>query len=143
MSRRVLLIWRKLTPMQRHRANAEYAILFSIPSHRPHAAVHLAFFLLKFTYSAIRTYVTTHYDYDVTKQPQLRGLAYYLNGGNAYGIAFYSYIEDSYAAAVADMSYYPRYRSNPIAGLPLTTWPPQDAALLDEQHVLRCYHDAT
>lgn len=143
MHPRVLLIWRKLTPAQRRRTNTDYAISFSVPSQRPFAAGHLAFFLLQFTYSAIRTYITNHYDYDVNRQPQLRGLAYHLSPGQAYGIAFFSYIEDVYEAAVADVPLYPRYRSNPTSGLPLTTWPAHDSVLLEERNVLRCYYDST
>lgn len=143
MNARVLIIWRRLTPALRRRFDAEFSIAFYIPSHSPYAAAHLAFFLLQFTYTAIRTYVTAHYDFDVRRQPELKGLAYHLASGYASGVAFYNYIEDVYDLATTDAASYPRYASHPISGLPFTTWPPHDSELVQEQTVLECFHNAT
>ncbi|KAL1949036.1 hypothetical protein VTO73DRAFT_10842 [Trametes versicolor] len=124
MNARVLMIWRSLTPALRRRFDAEYSVSFYIPSHSPYAAAHLAFFLLQFSYTAIRTYVTAHYEFDVRRQPQLKGLAYHLT-------------------TAADAVSYPRYGSHPISGLPLSTWPPHDTELVQEQTVLKCFHHTT
>lgn len=140
---RVLIVWRKLTPSQRRRHNAQYTIAFRVLSRPPCAAVHLAFFLLHFTYTAIQTYVTAHYDYDVRKQPKIKGLAYHLCPTSADGIALYDYIEDVYNAAAANAVTYPSFQADVVASLPVSTWPPHDADLLDENTVLQCYRTAT
>ncbi|KAH9851801.1 hypothetical protein C2E23DRAFT_886334 [Lenzites betulinus] len=93
---RALLIWRKLTPNLRRRHAAQYQVYFYVPSRPPMAAVNLAYFMLFFTYTAIRTYVTMHYDYDVHRQPQLKGLAYHLRSSGSTGVAFFDYIDDVY-----------------------------------------------
>lgn len=107
------------------------------------AAVNLAYFMLFFTYTAIRTYVTMHYDYDVHRQPQLKGLAYHLRSSGSTGVAFFDYIDDVYNHAAGDRQSYPVYHSNSLSGLPLSTWPPHDSTLLGEECVLHCFQDAT
>ncbi|KAH9852992.1 hypothetical protein C2E23DRAFT_859607 [Lenzites betulinus] len=136
---RALIVWRKLSPSQRRRHNAQYSIAFHIPATRPQAAIHLAYFLMSFTYSAIRAYVTTHYNYDVARQPCVKGLAYHLHPSGSTGIVFYDYIDDVFDAATENKPLYPQYQASSLAGLTVSTWPPYESSLLQEAFVTERY----
>ncbi|KAH9847121.1 hypothetical protein C2E23DRAFT_890315 [Lenzites betulinus] len=138
-----LMIWNRLTPPQRRRRRAQYVVYFHVPSQAPHAALNLAYFLLRFTYTAIRSYVTTHYDYEVHRQPQITNLAYHLRPSAADGVAFFNFLDDVYNNAATDALSYPHYITNGLRGLPVTTWPPHHSDLLGEQYVAECFARAS
>ncbi|OSD03121.1 hypothetical protein PYCCODRAFT_1467410 [Trametes coccinea BRFM310] len=137
MQLRVLFIWRELDTEERLRFCAKYAISFHIASQPPHAAVHLAHAISRFTYIAVRAHFNTGDQYDDDHLPQMKKFAYLLDSTSAYGIAFFDNIHHVYQRAVRRASKYPHFRASDLDGVIVSTWPPVDYGLLHEELVLR------